>query len=837
MEEMSEEEIAMLYPKKAALNNGKFNIRLKKFASPHSSAIASPRVSTPSRLHHEIKMEDDDEGEKEEQGEREDDSPDEYDGESVTGTSTGRGGSVSVDGFNTPGTRDSPDIGRKFTKRMVRAPYTHKKNRPRLSAVIGLLSTSTSTNDGENEGRPAMAPVSSTSGAVAAAIPLLYGGDGSIDLPRLTEDERRAILRPADLDAWPNLMTPYIESVLPLNAEAQGAARPVKAIVDGFGSAVLTNPAPMSSSFSYEVDSDQPLPPFATSSGLEFEVDGEGVTIPLAWPRMTGTNGSANATSSIGNEYTNAPLRPLKGRDREKERETAGIGNLDDWSFSRARLAKLIEPSDLGLYPGLLPAAWINHIHTTKGGPERSRLPPFHLCKGATYTNALHDELTSLPNRVLLDGKSGAFNSTSAVMDPPLDVTTALARGSMLNWQTSAEEQKKAGVRGSDVIRDVVYGGAVGEAYANSVLSFVNGAAQSVLDRQSSSSYLEEEIATREQTSVLKSIPALEELIRVAPSYFDDAGEMLDKEGYIGMGLIPLEVRKEAGLASHSERFESTSERKRASREPSETLAKRRRMMSTPAAEEIIKVVPEDDVEIKEENDHLKDLTSAYLSGAILSASLYEHVRDKVISPLTGGLLDVLLAAGDEVNAKVKKSDQDASDWSLVDPLLESSLEISTGASPSSGKEARDELIRNLTRKMLTGEYKRTMWQLTDMLRAKEDVIELDSLVRVKEEMLSEVTQQTDKTKPLRWPSTELDSSKVSKALEQYAQILTKLSNEREEKAILPLKTEVLDHLRLAYIALAKFVPTKDLGRGQWAAWAEYLQQQMAAHQQKRKKD
>jgi hypothetical protein len=833
------EEMSDMAPAKkgaATAANGKLNIRLKKLHSPHSSAINSPRVSTPSRLNQEIKMEEDDEGE---EG---DESPDEYDAESAMGTDSGRGASASIDGFGTPGTRDSPESGRKYKRATgPRAPYMHKKNRPRISSVLGLLSTS--TNDEESGNRPAMAPVSSTSGAVAASIPLLYGPDGSIDLPRLTEDERRALLRPAGLDDWPDMMTPYLESILPLNIEAQpnaqGLARPVKATVDGFGSAILSSPATWSSTFSYDVEnlpSEQQLPPFFVSSGHVFEGYGTRPNIPLAWPRPTGMSGSASATSTNTAEYPNAPIRQTKGRDREKEREAAGAGNLDDWTYARPRLAKLIEPLDLGLYPAILPAAWINHIRSTKGGPARSRLPPFHLSTGPTFENALQDELSSLPNRVLLDGRPGVYNTNAAVSESPLDICTAIARGADQNWQASEEEQRKAGARGSDVIREVAFGGALGEAYASSVFDFVKGAAQSVFDRQSSS-MPEEEI---EEPSLKVKQPVAKEELRVVPSYFDDTGEMFDGDGYIGMGLIPLEVRKEAGLSSHLDRSGSAQPSpydsvpgKNASRDSSVPLTKRQRAALTPIEERRVKMKIEDDVESNEEtalpDAHLNDVASAYLSGAILGTTLCEYVRDQIISPLTSGMLDVLVAAGGEVIEIDKpKGDEGSADGAQVDGPSDRMQKDDADATTNA--EVKDALIRKLTRKMLTGEYKQTTWQLTELTRAKKAVIELDSLVRTKEEMISEVTQQADEEKPLRWSSTEFDSSKVTKALEQYAQLLTSLSNHRE-KTGLSVKSDTLDQLRLAYIALAKLVPTKELARGQWAAWAEYLQQQMAAHQ------
>lgn len=841
----NEDEKLTSQPKKKSAAAAKLNIRLKKTSSSHSSAISTPRISTPSRLNHEIKLEDEDD---------ENDTEDDYDGASIMGSS-GREQSDSIDGFGTPDYRDTPDTVRKYTRRIgPRAPYTHKKNRPRQSAVVALLSTTT-TNEEEGEGRPRLAPVSSTSGAVAAAIPLLYSSDGSIDLERLTEDERRALLRPAGLGDWPNLLIPFIESILPLHTNiqpnAQSLLRPIKSTLDGFGSSLLADPSTFSSSFSYNVDNlppEQEKTPFFITSGYEFGQEEK--KIPLAWPRLTeesANDGPAPANESVkstsANENTNASFRLLKGKDREKEREAAGVGNLDDWTFSRASQAKLLEHMDLGLYPGLLPAAWINHICSIKGGPSISRLPPFHLSTGLTLDKAICDDLTSLPRQVLLGDKAGAIDSDAPVAEPTSDVCATLEKGGEQNWQVSEEEKKKAGVCGTDVIREVVYGGAMGEAYTSSVFNFVSGAAQSALERQGE--LFEEDKVQAGPTFVAKAA----EVNRVVPSYFDDDGEMLDKEGYIGMGLIPLEIRKEAGLSDHSKRVASYSpllfdtlpvdHRKRASRDPSVVSAKRRRLASTPMMEEV-KI--EDDDE-QQEDETLQDqvldsLTFAYISGTILGTLLVDHVRDEIINPLTGGMLDILVQAGQSVQGVDEQDDQDGYDWDTLihrlDPLFDEwkDLKKKSTIPCSSDKTVNDKLVGKLAKKLLKEDYKSAKWLWQELSRVRDDVIEFDGIVHTKDEMIAE-TQQTNESQPLRWTSMEMNSEKVSKALQQYASILETFSKTtRQGGATETLNTEQMNSLRLAYVALAKLVPTKELGRGQWAAWAEYIQQQMTHQKQ-----
>jgi hypothetical protein len=865
--------------KKAATKAGKFAIRIKKFTSPNGSATATPRTATPSRLNQEIKMEEEeDEGEEEDEESKVNDSADDSDGSSGMGTSSGRGASISVDGSGTVGGRGSrsrsPETVRKYTKRATgpRAPYTHKKNRPRTSAVVGLLSSSGAVNNEEdNEGKSSMAPVSSTSGAVAAAIPLVFGPDGSIELEKLTEDERRAILRPAGLDDWPDLLMPYLESIQPLHTDAQlhqqALARPIKSMVDGFSSAILVQPTSTSSSFSYDVSSlpkDQQKSPFAISSGYVFASGDEKDNIPLAWPRLTNSSGNGSTEKPSGgpsNDNINTPTRIAKGRDREKEREAAGVGNLDDWSFPRAHMVKLLEPLDLGLYPGLLPSAWTNHIRSSKGGPSKSRLPPFHLSTGPTLENALQDELASLPSRVLSNGKPGAIDNDAAqAKEDPRDVRSAFLRGGLQKGVKGEEETMKAGIRGSDVIREAVFGGAVGEAYTSSVFDFVRGAIEGAQSRREEKLFEDEAAEPHELShrTTARVSTVKTSVNRVVPSYFDDAGEMLNSEGYIGMGLIPLDVRKEAGLLTHDLRIrrsastavESLVDGKRKSRDVSIHRAmKRQRMTPSTPLTDVTDVKMEDvderRFESEEQDDRLKNVTSAYLSGMILEKPLLEYVRDEVISPLTGGMLDVLVQAGREVEKLEKAEDQDGSrstpsfDYSSdivvdkVGSLLEGVREGVESLPILSEAQVDGESVESLVRKILHDDYHHSKALLSELTRITGDVIELDALVCGKEEMLSESqqTQATDLNNPLRWTSMELDGGKVDKSLEQYALILKALSSRRENGQASD-DGETMDKLRLAYVALAKLAPTKELARGQWAAWAEYLQQQMAQQKQ-----
>ncbi|UZJ54862.1 hypothetical protein CBS101457_004182 [Exobasidium rhododendri] len=863
----NEPEGRTLSPKKASGKSGKFAIRLKKLTSPHSSATGTPRTATPSRLNQEIKMEEEDDGDG-----QDDDGADDSDDSSQMASSS-RGASVSFDGSGTPGDRASPETVRKYTKRAVgpRAPYTHKKNRPRFSTVAGLLSTSIhANNDDESEGRPSMAPVSSTSGAIAAAIPLVFGPDGSIELAKLTEDERRAVLRSANLDDWPDVLLPFLESIQPLPTDAQLSqqilARPIKDMVDGFSSAVLSQPSSITSSFSYDVDSlplDQQKTPFAISSGHGFASSTEVDCIPLAWPRHTTSfaNGSLGGPSNDNNPTT--PIRILKGRDREKEREAAGVGNLDDWSFPRAHMVKLFEPLDLGLYPGLLPSAWINHIRSSKGGPSKSRLPPFHLSTGPTFENALQDELTSLPSRVLLNGKPGVTSGTaSQAMEPPRDVCAAFSEGEARNWRQSEEEQLKAGVRASDIVREAVYGGALGEAYTASVLDFVRGAVEGVQCQQDqlTNEFGEEEQAQEHWKNSSKLLPVKMEVNRVVPSYFDDAGEMLNSDGYIGMGLIPLEVRKEAGLSTQNQvirRSASTTldlpkDGKRKSRDVSVTATvKRSRMASTPTNDggDIKMEDVHDGFSLRSEADNrLENVLSAYHSGMVLDKPLLEYVRDAVISPLTGGMLDVLVQVGREVENLERQDDQEgpAGEYdfdSVIDhvgSLMDGTVgDVDAVFSTSLKAQVKAKRLDRLVGKILQSDYHRLKSLLLELARVKEEVIDLDTLVHSKEEMLEggQQTQTDDPLLPLRWTSMELDDEKIDTALKQYARILKALSERREldkrSAGGVPMNDDAttMNKLRLAYIALAKLAPTKELARGQWAAWAEYFQQQMAQQQ------
>ena len=89
----------------------------------------------------------------------------------------------------------APKVGASTSELPGQERHTCTKRIDRESAQYSAF-LSTSTNDEESGNRPSMAPVSSTSGAVAASIPLLYGPDGSIDLPRLTGDAEKSAPSP-----------------------------------------------------------------------------------------------------------------------------------------------------------------------------------------------------------------------------------------------------------------------------------------------------------------------------------------------------------------------------------------------------------------------------------------------------------------------------------------------------------------------------------------------------------------------------------------------------------------------------------------------------------------
>lgn len=960
-EEASPRSIPPAGPVKKA---SRLNIKLKKQPSMQSSATATPRTATPSRLQHEIKAEDassdsedqdsqranslingvgqsmqskarrraegeedededddeddedaedDDEEDDNDDDEESDDEDEDEDDEDDGTSSSRRGTSLSVDDASTPGARASPSASKPQKKKQWRRNKAKKKQQQRQSVIAALLTKPTGD---DKEDDSATAPVSSTSAAVAAHVPLHYRADGAVDLDRLMEDEKCALLRASGLDAWPNVLPPFIEAITPLHTEllqnAASHAKEIRDTLDGFGAVLAPHPLQHDATHTYDLGYERPPDqrkyPFAIAGGWMFRQKAS--DLPLAWPRPAGAIGgdrSSGDQQQGGGGATSSGARGQKNREREREREKEEIGltNLDDWTYSRPHQVRLIEARDLGTYPGLLPAAWVHHIAYQKGGPGKSRLPPHYLAVGSAFENAILDELASMPNRVLLSSKPGILSSSTALPAPsPLDVATAIELAADRDWSLNREESKKAGVRGTDILRETVYGGALGDAYASSIENFVCGAAEDAEESYEAEQSAAALNAAKEASPTKEVVASGRDQEAQGPqSYFDENGEMYNVEAYIGVDFVPLEVRKEAGMVANTGAGTGASTERAsptpAATPPADEVVSYKRMRTTsrympnkrraleaaiesprsssiadaPAgsmqvdAKEETNEVTADGVDGDEEHKEeeaikdafrfgLDDEASAFLRGSVLDRPLVDHVKEEIIGPLTGGLLRVLDAVSQGIWGE-KESDvtfeedyapdpmsidniSDAVNTALIKSEDGSAILSGLPLSHSAAFAREQRRAVQLVRRLVSREYYRAKAQMVELSRAQTAPIQLDGLVRGKDDLVRDGVDRVDPTFASSllhgFSSTPMDPRRLHDSLKQCAIEAVALSEAlAAAKGKAPATTtdaERLDNLRIAYVSLAHRVPQREFRKGHWTTRIENMRKEDMRSQQ-----
>lgn len=872
----------------------RISLKIRKSSSFNNTpGPNTPRLMTPSRLQNEIKPESkfsnvasddeaeeiDENGSDEEEEEEsdddddddDDDEDDDDDDEDEDGTSS-RAQSVSVDDSIS---RQNKDVKRRRRKSGIRRK-TAKKNKRllnRQSAILSILGQSAKASSTASGSQVQLAPVSSSSGAVASLIPLFYRRDGAIDLEALTEDERRAILRPSGLDFWPDVLLPFIQSLVPLHPDllpnAQTMERNIKDTMDGFAAALVGVPQATSASHTYDLEGRTPEQqelPFSVSSGWVFE--GKVPNIPLAWPRLQQSEGGAESQkekdkAKDDEKDDSTPKGRAPRKDKEKERDDEGLATLDDWTWPRAHLAKLPDALDVGLFPGLLPVAWTSHINSQKGGPTRSRLPPHHLTRGQSLETALQDELSSQPHRALLRGKPGIISlGATQPSASPLDVLVAFEQAASRDWKPKPEDVKKLGARGCDVLREAVYGGPLGEAYASSVEDFVMGAAQFAEDNSDDEDLDDAEEEKPQADLGPKPDPAnLYSNGKTSKSYFDENGEMFDPDAYIGMDLVPIEVRKEAGVSSSSnvpsmrqspQAVDSPRGMKRRSRSLSvfAPAFKRQATEELAQADHSMEEEAEENTEPDAKAIWEKDEHAAYMRGTLLDKSLYDHVREQYIAPLTNGQMDTLMEIGNQLQGEKSASDSDLNldlddlmekveevmpnpmvkqEDDTEDPMMfVKSLTPATPPEPTKESVDRNRIV-NLVQLFINGDYHRARLQMHELIRAQGNAIDMGNVARTEMDIRDAFSLERS-TQPLHAQFLPNPSMPVDHVLERYASVLELLSSEliKTNGNLEPLYQDVVNRLRIAYITLGRRAPKLHLVSGSWNRWVESARKSQA---------
>jgi hypothetical protein len=757
----------------------------------------------------------------------------------------------------------------------IASPETLRR-RMQLGAARGKKSKNKGAPPGffssSGPGTPGVAPAPPPLAAVTTTSNFAFENDGSIDLDSFTAEEKRSLLQPLGLDsvgvATTSLLLPRVEGIVPLHPTLQPRAGEIARqradILHPLQVAISTEPQQPTASYSHDVagvPDDQKASPFTVPTGWGYGPVGADPhappKVPLAWPRPHDPSMDAYADKETG--------RFKIGRERAREREALGITNLDDWTYPRAFLSRLLHPLDLGLFPGLIPSTWQAHIRSSAGGAAGTRLPPFELTEGATIENALREDVASSAARALFGSTAQAMNASARCppgIDSNPDVVGAIVMGSATGQFVRTREQVLvAGLHAADKVRERVWGGPNGEAYMRSLDEFVNGAALLAQERNG-----ERDAEDAEEDLLEELERAEEDRLRAQEEAAEERRREREQE-YSEGGIAQLLEQTQAGGMTESPA--------RAETQPPG--------MDEDAQEEMHESAEPPAI------SYGSGLQDATMRGTVLDRPLVDWVRDEVADPITGGLLQVLVRAGelvqdamqrarertaskhDEAPRKKAKLEAGAPAPKDAEHLLAlvEDLEAGRGVKSEDGCSSEDaQLLRELV-DVLPPATKLPAASQADAIRkghilslldqqaaharslgqelkhASSRAIEVNSLLRNPQlDFAQQASQNEDSTlqgtassapaRPLRVPDAALDSAQVTRLLAQYARLLPGLSERasgRRERSTAPLYVQskeaeadkreqerdamLWDELRLAYVALARNAPPGEVWRPQ----------------------
>ncbi len=230
---------------------------------------------------------------------------------------------------------------------------------------------------------------------------------------------------------------------------------------DPLYSAIAPEPEPLHTNLSHDVE---PLPPhFRNLPFLAPSIAPKGAReagdLPHSWSNPA-------YVEAIKNDK-----RPKKQKDKEREREKE---TLEDWSYFRPTLTRLLEITDLGPFGALVPA-----MQASDGPRAASQSKSGTAAKqdddardhGLATTALAQDGLEAI--KAELQDKREGFTLPRNVKDRFVEAArTGEAK------RTGALFTERERQDASRIVADMVYGGVEGRAYVRSVAEFVSGATQ-----------------------------------------------------------------------------------------------------------------------------------------------------------------------------------------------------------------------------------------------------------------------------------------------------------------------------------------------------------------------
>ncbi|GAC72315.1 IRF-2-binding protein CELTIX-1 [Moesziomyces antarcticus T-34] len=231
---------------------------------------------------------------------------------------------------------------------------------------------------------------------------------------------------------------------------------------DPLYSAIAPEPERLHTNLSHDVE---PLPPHFRN--LPFlapsiapkgarEVDG----LPHSWSNPA-------YVEAIKNDK-----RPKKQKDKEREREKE---TLEDWSYFRPTLTRLLEITDLGPFGALVPAMQasdsLKAASQSKSGTAAKQDDDDARDHGLPTTALAQDGLEAI--KAELQHKREGFTLPRNIKDRFVEAARTGEAKRTGAFFTERERQDA-----SRIVADMVYGGVEGSAYVRSVAEFVSGATQ-----------------------------------------------------------------------------------------------------------------------------------------------------------------------------------------------------------------------------------------------------------------------------------------------------------------------------------------------------------------------
>ncbi|KAJ1020152.1 hypothetical protein NDA16_004432 [Ustilago loliicola] len=385
---------------------------------------------------------------------------------------------------------------------------------------------------------------------------------------------------------------------------------------DPLYSAIAPEPEPFESNLSHDVEA---LPsqfrnlPFHTPSlragGHTFNADqpvqkdGK-ADVPCSWTNPAHVEALKN----------DKRLKKQKDKEREKERET-----LEDWSYFRPILTRLLEITDLGPYGALVPSVKDSPADAAVAKGKAGGQTQVKSTQGNELSTTLLAEEGIEAIKAELRQKRKGFALPKQLLDRYVQAARNSKAKAGMEIVTDEERQDA-----SRILSDMVYAGVAGNAYIRSIGEFVEGAMHHAMLLNEADDEEEQQIAAAERQLLLAAAlrEAREATVTPEPTAASRRGPFMwrDTTEEPGAGTATPSATANDGGQGQQQGVAWTAH----------TTA-----IGTPAAAEIEDATPAI-------SGLLEELDAVEKQLAPLPQPLAQVVEEEIIRPITGNTLDIL---------------------------------------------------------------------------------------------------------------------------------------------------------------------------------------------------